>query len=191
MNKLPMRINLILSLVVILTSISCRTVQVTPCTNNYDRDEVVIMAIGEFLQSNSLLKENMTFDVATYDNGNLLGVGILGTDAKLLMNSKVVVGEDYIIMPSGVYRTSDKLFYWWDDSTPFTNKLLSIYNEFDLIEYDSTGTKMVPDNYGSDDSLNGFKVYYCRCDYTKFKVIESNVALGYGKLPKLRCDDQN
>lgn len=164
---------------------SCGIKKIQECLDDITRDDLIVMAVHDFLDSDSELKSSEVFYVTTYQDKNILGVGILGTRSRVLMNDKVKIG-DFTIMPSNVLVVDEKLFYWRDVKVALTEEVLSTLYAYDLIEYDSSGTKLVPEG-GSDDSLEGTKLYYCRCDLTITKILQSNVALGYGKLPKLKC----
>lgn len=191
MKRVIFHLTVIAAMLLLTQAVSCGVAKIKPCPDSPDRDSLIELGVSEFLQSNTNLKLGKIFQVFTYDDGTLVGVGLIDPGCKLIVNDQVLLFEDYTCMPSKIIEKEGKIFYWRDEKTLFTEELLKTFSRFDHIEYDSTGTKIMPDGCGADDSVEGFNVYWCRCDLNKKAVTQSNVALGYGKLPSLKCPKVN
>jgi hypothetical protein len=90
-------------------------------------------------------------------------------------------------LPSRHIEKDGKLFYWWDDDYPLTEEMLAILWKYDLLCDDTEGLTGIPD-FTTDDRLKGAHYYFCKNDLSKYKRVVTNIADGYYRPPKLKCN---
>lgn len=121
----------------------------------------------------------------TYYEG-LGAVNISGSsDFRYFFTPDIQVGLKAKIIPNRFIEKNGKLFLWDDDDYPITEELLAKLHQYNLFLED-TGA-VFPDN-PVDDSKMGFDYLFCKNDFSKYKIIITNRALGYYNIPKIRCE---
>lgn len=89
-----------------------------------------------------------------------------------------------------------KLFLWKDNITPLSKEVLDVIHQYGIL--DSIDVKrelgLLPDNFEdtrlitTDDKLEGIDYYVCKRNISKYKSIKTNIAYGYYKPPRLKCN---
>ena len=118
---------------------------------------------------------------------NLVSVEISASpEYKFLITSNTKVGSKGYL-PSRHIIKEGKLFYWFDDSYPFTQEMLDFLWKYNLLQDDDSGLIIFPDN-PINDSKKGADYYFCKNDLSKYKRVVTNIGLGYYKPPKIKCN---
>jgi hypothetical protein len=86
-------------------------------------------------------------------------------------------------LPSRYVIKNGKLFHWWDKDYPVTEEMIAVLCKYNLLQ-----TDLIIPEYSTDDSAKGADYYFCKNDLSKYKRIITNIATGYYKPPKLKCE---
>ena len=172
----------IISLLALLRCASTKpSSEITGRTSN-----AVEIAIQDFVKSSKLAKTNNAFSIGIDSiNNDILGVSITPSNAEILINKEIIAGT-FGPTPSQYREVDNKLFYWQDYKYPLTDDALKMYEQYNLIDYDSTGLQVLPE-FTIDDSQRGAHYYFCRDNYLVYKKVTTNIAMGYYDTPKLDC----
>jgi hypothetical protein len=151
------------------------------------RNEYIENAILDFSNTSRLYRMDTVFSVKTGDvNKEILVVRIGKNNMKLLITKNTKIGTKGEL-PSIYIEKNGKLFFWWDDDYPLTEKTLEIFHKYNLLQDDEGGIIKIPD-FVNDDGKKAAHYYFCKNDLTKYKKIITNKGIGYYKPPKLNCD---
>jgi hypothetical protein len=173
-----------------------------------DKNKVIEFAIQNFSKNCRLYKTDTVFSVCFIDTlhrlvlkklddrnykwvrgeiyEGIVAVCIVGTYNSFLLTKDTKIGSKGTL-PSRFIEKDKKLFYWWDDDYPLTEKTLEIFHKYNLLQDDEGGIIKIPD-FITDDSKKGVDYYFCKNDLTKYKKVITNKGIGYYKPPKLNCD---
>lgn len=99
--------------------------------------------------------------------------------------------------PNNYIVKEQTLFIWKDSVTPLKQDVLDIMNNYHVL--DSVDIKIdlniLPKDYEDermivmDDDLKSVHYYICKSNLEKYKKVITNKALGYYKLPRIKCSD--
>lgn len=182
-----MKIKSIKSLIIIIGCISCATPKFT-LNKIGGLNEAINNAINDFYHSKEASKGKI-YDVSyKYLENNVIGISILDcTDGKVSISKEIKIGSTSNYFPTRYIEMGNSLFYWHDSTMLITeniiNKLLE-YNHIDSTYYYNV------ENYTfySDDKTKATHYYFCSKNLAKYIKRKSNIALGYGILPKVKCN---
>jgi hypothetical protein len=156
---------------------------------NGNYNDAIQNAVVDFLHSGSLRKQDSVFSVDVKRFGDtLLGVSIIGSEAKLCPNEKDKIGSNLTTFPNCFLDRNGKLFFWYDPAGKITVefvKALSKYKQVDSTNVN--GFVRYPDYGPNDDAKQSMHYYFCKCDLRRYKKIRSIVNMGYYKPPELKC----
>ena len=159
----------------------------------YKRDSIFYVTYTDSLYSMTMIKSGDQI-FGEYNEWvpdklykELVAVSIGADYNKMLLTSNVKVGKKGIKIPTRYIEKDGKLFYWWDDNYPLTQKALDVFEKYNLLQDDKDGTVLFLD-FTTDDAQKGADYYFCRNDLSKYKRIITNVGMGYYKPPNLSCD---
>lgn len=172
-------------------------------SKNIDNNEVAKKAIFDFAKRNKLFKENLVFNVEIYNPLNKKILKTVSKNEKKWINEGVygnmivvnIFGDNYyknkystlenlsnIKNPNQFVEIENKLFIWFDPKKGMdenTNEILKKYGVLTNGNKDSMNIR--------DDAKKGTDYYFCTNNLNKYKIINTNIATGYYKPPKLNC----
>ena len=166
-----------------------------------DYEDAIQNAILDFSQTKKLFKQDLVFYIGVYDpfvifkeektswiphitHDEIIGISIIGGDETLYHKSDVELGKhnDNPRIPSRFIIHEEKLFLWYDDTQPITQELVYVLSQFRLVRDNSEELFMI-----IDDGKKGTDYFFCRNDLSRYKRVINNIAIGYYKMPKLKC----
>lgn len=152
-----------------------------------DQNDAVRNAITDFLHTEKLSKQDSVFSVSIDTvNSEILGIGILGYEDKLILHPDNKIGASDPSFPTKYIEKENRLFYWYDPTSSITNDLMSV-----LLRYNKIDSSYVKGNYELsvrfDDSKRGVDYYFCKNNLVKYKKVVTSIAMGYYDPPKLKC----
>lgn len=158
-------------------------------TRLYKNDSVFSISYFDTLYSMSLDKtdpNNYKWVKGDVKKG-IAAVGIRPNYNQLLLTADAKVGSKNSKLPTRFTISEGKLFYWWDKDYPLTERALSIYKQYDLLQDDEGGLITVPD-FKTNDAQNAVHYYFCEKDLTNYKKVVTSKGIGYYEPPKLTCN---
>jgi hypothetical protein len=117
----------------------------------------------------------------------IAAVGIRSSNNRLLLTADAKVGRKNSKLPTRVIDRDGKLFYWWDKDYPLTEKTLSLYRRYDLLQDDEGGLITVPD-FATNDAQKAVHYYFCTKNLANYKKVVTRKGIGYYDLPNLNCE---
>ena len=92
--------------------------------------------------------------------------------------------RDKNVLPTRFLEKEGKLFIWKDLDHEFDSDIMDI-----LIKYDKIDSVANMGKFEDviDDAKKGMHYYFCKEDFSRFKSVKTNIALGYYEPPKLKC----
>src|SRR5690606_11838355 len=134
---------------------------------------------------NEITEKFYVFGISPYNN-NYISISIKDSLGKVPVSH----------FPNRYIIKENKLFLWRDNITPLSKEILNVIQEYGVL--DSTDVKKVlgllPDDFEDerlitiDDKLKGVNYYVCKSNINKYKKVKTNIAFGYYKPPKLKCE---
>jgi len=108
-----MKILKAIALMILIWS-GCATWKDNMITNG-SYNEAIRNAVNDFLHSGNLRKQDSVFSVDVKNIGDtLIGVSIIGSEAKLYPNEKNKIGSNLPTFPNSFLDMNGKLFFWYD-----------------------------------------------------------------------------
>jgi len=200
--------NIILTILLITILYNCTSYKRTFYEGNGDIEQARMNVISDFAHTyktpNSYIKERKgkpftifrmfdneitekfyVFGISPYNN-NYISISIKDSLGKVPVSH----------FPNRYIIKENKLFLWRDNITPLSKEILNVIQEYGVL--DSTDVKKVlgllPDDFEDerlitiDDKLKGVNYYVCKSNINKYKKVKTNIAFGYYKPPKLKCE---
>ncbi|BDD04761.1 hypothetical protein [Aureibacter tunicatorum] len=157
---------------------------------NTDYDEFILMAIEDFTNS-KIYKNGNIFSVSVYDDydEDVIVIRIGEPSHKLLVTNKAIVGSYNSNLPTRIYRSDNKLIYWWNSRYPLTKEVFVHFSEYNLLQDDEDGFIPVPDKLVCNQ-CKAVHYYFCKTNVEIFKKVKTSKGVGYYKPPKINCFDQ-
>ena len=152
---------------------------------NGDTSDAIRNAIKDYTHSAKKSKTDTVYYVFAEDVTNdVIGVNIYGTNNKICVVTEDSINYSYHAFPSDFTEVDKNLYYWHDSTKTVTNEIISILNDYNLI--DTTILNVyIPAMEISHNK--GMDYYFCRNNLMKYKKIWTLSAMGYYDPPKLRC----
>ena len=153
-----------------------------------DEENAIKNAILDFTNTSRLYKKSTVFSVSVFvlnNNEELLVVRIGKNNTKMLLTASTKAGSKGKI-PSRYIEQEGKLFFWWDDNYPLTEKTLAVFREYNLLQDDENGRIIFPDSK-IDDAQEAVHYYFCKNDLSRYKKVVTNKGVGYYVPPSLNC----
>lgn len=202
-----MRTTLFTLLVAVMAMLlSCNPVK-TALKHGLVANDPMHIAMMDFVKTSKLYKKDSVFHITTYNTvwrlalkqyqdrnykwvrdfkyDGITAVNILGrSDIKFLLTAKTAIGSKGKL-PSRFIELYGKLFYWYDDDYPLTEELLVVFKKYNLLK--DEGGMLISANNPTDDAKKGVHYYFCTKDFSNYKKVTTNIALGYYDAPDLSC----
>ena len=170
-------------------------------TGGNPQETAIYSAIRDFSTNCNLFKKDSVFSVSFADSvfydatltriddrtacskqkslyEGVIAVGIITSDYQFYY-SEETKGK----LPTRYVIKDGKLFYWWDDSYPITEEMITI-----LWKYNRLQTDLIIPEFSTNDNQKGADYYFCKGDLSKYKRVVTNIGMGYYKPPKLNCN---
>lgn len=173
------------------------------------QNEAIQNAILDFSNTSGLYKKDTVFSVSFQnplyrmvleetEDGNgrwvegqpydgIVAVSIGADYNKMLLTDSTKVGNKDVKLPTRYIEKDGKLFYWWDDDYPLTQKTLDILDKYDLLLNDDMDGVVEFYNFTTNDDRKGVHYYFCKNDLTKYKKETTNKGIGYYDVPNMDC----
>ena len=205
---MTMKNSILLILIYLVTASSCASRRVM-IPNEANTIEIAVnKAISDFADSCYLFDQDSVFHVSdedtlrywTYRPGqgkmmervcdsiytDLLGVVIFGSVNKITYFSDATIGSKGKL-PSRYAIVRGKLFYWDDDSYPFTEEMLYVLTRYNVLTSVVYRNNPMMVSVTIDDSKKAADYFFCKKNPAKYVRVITNVALGYYKPPTIDC----
>lgn len=152
-------------------------------------NDAIDNAIVDYANRNSNHKKGVVYNVDyKYITKDLIGVSILEySDEKVFITKKDSIGSNVPYFPTRIKEMQNQLYYWYDSSSVVTESLIQKLIEYDQID-SSRYHKPEIIEFSYNDNKKATHYYFCTENLTKYARKESNIALGYGKVPKIKCN---
>ncbi len=152
-------------------------------------NEAIENAIADFTNLQKVNNgRNRIYNVSVKNLSNgLIGVSILDySEGKVYLTESDSIGSNRPFFPTKYKEVNKRLFYWYD-SKSFVSK--DILEKLTQLHHVDSSYYHNPNNLSLsfNDSQKAMHYYFCPNDLTRYSRVESNIALGYGKIPKLNC----
>lgn len=135
--------------------------------------------------NNEITEKFYSFGISPYNN-NYISMSIKDSLGKVPVSN----------FPNNYVIKEEKLFLWKDSVSPLSKEILNVLQEYGVL--DSTEVKkalgLLRDDSEDlrvrivDDRLKGVDYYVCKSNINKYKKVKTNIAFGYYKPPKLKCE---
>lgn len=174
--------------------------------------EAVENAILDFSNTSGLYKKDTVFSVSFQDplyrmvleetdDGNgrwvegqpykgIVSVSIGADYNKMLLTDSTKVGSKDAKLPTRYIEKEGKLFYWWDDNYPLTQKTLDILGKYDLLLNNDMDGVVEFYDFATNDARKGVHYYFCKNDLTQYKKQTTNKGIGYYDAPDVDCNSK-
>jgi hypothetical protein len=211
-EKMKTRLSILSTIFVIVFIIGCKPLHVTLTSSGENmKDAVIRNSILDFSSSCKLYKKDSIFSVSFVDSvytlaldsevsrrykdkyyDDLVCVSIIahridtmceGCCNKFLYTAQTTVGSKGKL-PSRYIEKDRKLFFWWDDDFPLSEKMISILWKYNLLCDDTAGLIGIPE-FTINDKQKGASYYFSKYNLSKYKRVVTNIGYGYYKPPKL------
>lgn len=153
-----------------------------------DFNDAINNAIIDFVHRDSGDSDSLVYSVDyEYITQDIIGVSILEySDKKVFITKMNSLGSNTPYFPTRIKEMDNRLFHWYDSSSVVTASVIQKLIEYDQI--DST-RYFNPDfiEFAYDDNKKATHYYFCAQNLAKYIKKESVIALGYGKIPKIKC----
>lgn len=166
---------------------SCSTVNLS-LNQTGDVNDAISNAIIDYVKRASNGEGGAAYYVnAKHISADIIGVSILEySGQKVFISKQDSIGSNAPFFPTRVEEVAGRLFYWYDSSSVITENVIQKLIKFDQID---SGRYEKPNlvEFSFSDNKRAIHYYFCKQNLTKFIRKESNIALGYGKIPKIDC----
>lgn len=174
-----------------------------------DRNDAIQNAIMDFTNNRSLYKKDSVFFISFFDTlhkmvlekiddrnyrwikgeiyEEIVAVSIAASYNQFLLTADTKVGSKGKL-PTRYIEKNGKLFFWWDNEYPLTEKTLAVFSKYNLLQDDEGGIIKFPD-FIIDDAQKGADYYFCKNNLTKYKKVITNIGIGYYDIPNLKCSE--
>lgn len=165
--------------IVLLFCISCSS---TRNINNEENSDPIRIATTDFIKNSKLRKNSNIFSLEVLiDNDSILGIRISPSPYKISITEVVKIDSYSDYFPTDYEERAGKLFYWNDSSRVVTSEILDVLERYNHIDYSNNTIFVI------DEKKKGAHYYFCKSDLSKFKRVETSVAMGWYKPPRLKC----
>ena len=177
--------HLLIQTLFVFTLFSCNH-KILENAHEIDLNEFAEQAITDFYRLDTLIDKGDVFYVKIKNlNKKVVGVSIILSSYKILISNKDVMGSKGLA-PSRAKIYNDKLFYWRDDAYPLTESVLNTFQDYEIVDFDSTGVRVVPEATGRYSQF-GAGYYFCRYDVSNYKRVVTGSVLNASDIPKFNC----
>jgi len=155
-----------------------------------DKEAIIDNAIVDFMGTKKLYKKDTIFSIKVLeltDNNEILVVRISKNNMKILMTKDIKIGSKTNKIPTRYFEKDGKLFFWWDDNYPLTEKTLQVFDRYNLLQDDEDGWVKFPESI-IDETQKAAHYYFCKEDLATYKRVITNKGIGYYDTPKLNCN---
>ncbi len=156
-----------------------------PVVQNDNVDNIIEVAIRDFVKSSPLSKRDSVFSVGVKEfDDEIVGVSIYGSTIKpnIMRNGNEI---DVSRLPTKYVEMNGKLFYWDDKETHVTPEMISVLKKYNFIDTSILNVYIPP--YHIDDAKKAEDYYFCKRNIKKFKKVRTNMAMGHYPIPRLNC----
>ncbi len=102
-------------------------------------------------------------------------------------------------LPTRHIIKNGKLFYWYDPNYGLTEKMVNVLFQFNVADsIDLLAPSITLDDYTDnyihhqvDEKTKISTYYFCKNNLNKYKRVITNIATGWYKPPKIKCNQQN
>lgn len=174
--------------IVVLIVLSCTSWKTVTNTKG-GTYEAIENAINDFIKSNKHASKDTVFFIYTKEiSEDILGVNVSATYDKVLISTEDNISYTYEGLPSGFIEKGNNFFYWHDEvgTNPERSISISVLQKFNLLDTMIVNAYMPPSTVSHDTKVTDY--YFCKNELSRFKKVRTTKAMGYYKVPKLRCN---
>jgi hypothetical protein len=186
-----MNMKLLVFSIYFLSVANCNSLKSVQENKAANVDDPINFAISDFSKIRKLYRHDSVFSITIYSlpkNKDIIGVEIVGYNGKFLLTKNVQAGNKGTF-PSKFFEKNGKLFFWRDKDFMLTNKALSIFQRYNLLQDDDNGKRQTPSSV-IDESKRGVHYYFCKNDFSIYKRVITSIAFGYYEGPSVNCENR-
>jgi len=170
-----------------------------------DKNQAIKNAIIDFSNTSRLYRKHKVFEVELIDtlyrkvlekidernsrwiNGKpyegiiAVNISAMTNEFTYLLSDSIGVGKEYL--PSRYIEQDGKLFFWKDYEYDVNEKTVEILKKYKVTRKDYLNPIFV-----IDESQKAVGYFICRDNFTKYKKVTTNTAIGYYDAPNVECD---
>ncbi len=166
--------------------LSCSSLKENVVYEDY-KSYAINNAVNDFIDTErKLLKKDEVFYIQLIEETDIVIVSIVGTPNSVILTIEEDGSLNYNAFPTVILEKNDKLFCWHDEEKKMSDTIISTLNEYDFI--DTIMLEVGIPKREVDDKKKGVNYFYCKNNFSKFKKVKTNIAVGYFKQPKMRCE---
>lgn len=186
-------------LLICVMILSCSTYRNNLIANG-DENQAIENAIIDFSNTNRLYRKHQVFQVEfidtlyrkvhkKIDERNFQWIdgkpyeGIIAINIVPMTNEFTYLVSDSLNLPSRYIENKGKLFFWKDREHKVSDEIIEILNKYKVVSEEELNPIFV-----IHESQKAVDYYMCRKDFTKYKKVMTNIAIGYYDAPEVECD---